>query len=199
MSLQNVLDDLRGASFKDVPERQRAEAAKRFVERCGYASAALTLLPVPFSDVFAVVPLHVGMVAGIGEIYGREITRDSATELCLKIGTAAGLSLVGRRLVTAATKVLLPGLGGLLAAPAMYAQTIALGTVVRAWFERDGALSDVEIKVLFGKAAEEAKESYTPSRADPIARIEKLRELKEKGFIDQAEFDEQKKRILAEV
>jgi uncharacterized protein (DUF697 family) len=201
MPLQDVIDDLRGASFTSVPEQERAATAKRFIERCGYAAAALTLLPVPFSDVLAVVPLHVGMIVGIGEIYERPLTRDSASELVLKIATASGLSLLGRRIAQAATKALLPGLGGLLAAPSMYAQTIAIGTVARAWFERGGELSEVEIKALFCKALEDAKAAFDPLRAtrDPAARLEKLRELKEKGLVSEAEFEEQRKRILAEL
>ncbi|HVY61066.1 MAG TPA: DUF697 domain-containing protein [Planctomycetota bacterium] len=209
MQLQDVIDDLRGATFKSVPEQERADTAKRFIERCGYAAAGLTLLPVPFSDVLAVVPLHVAMIMGISEIHERPVTRDSATELALKIATASGLSLIGRRIGTAVTKALLPGLGGLLAAPSMYAQTIALGAVARCWFERGEELSDVEIKTIVARVVNDAKDAYDPARAaaeaeakrrsDPAARLEKLKELKEKGLIDQAEHDEQKKRILAEL
>src|SRR5207244_5141596 len=108
MQIQDVIDDLRGATFKSVPEQERADASKRFIERCGYAAAGLTLLPVPFSDVLAVVPLHVGMIMGIGEIYDRPVTRNSATELALKIATASGLSLLGRRIATSFTKAILP-------------------------------------------------------------------------------------------
>ncbi len=44
------------------------------VETCGYATAALTVFPIPGSEVLAVMPLHVGMVVGIANHHGRRIT-----------------------------------------------------------------------------------------------------------------------------
>ena len=47
----------------------------------------------------------------------------------------------GVQLVIEARLVLLdPGLGGLVAAPFMYASTLALGAAARAWFESNGGL-----------------------------------------------------------
>src|SRR5688572_20008568 len=78
-------------SVSDHPE------VDRVVETCGYAAAALTILPIPGSEIIGVMPLHVGMVIAIAHHRGRTITRESATSLLLQIGTTVGLSLVGSR------------------------------------------------------------------------------------------------------
>lgn len=136
----------------------------RLVETCGYATAALTILPIPGSEIIGVMPLHVGMVIGIGQHHGRTLTRESASQLLLQIGATVGLSLVGSRLATTTAKFLLPGLGGIVAAPFMYASTLALGAVADHWFARDGAMSADEMKAVYDRTVRSAKGNYDRSR-----------------------------------
>ena len=209
--------------WKDILNRSYSDdeqegAANELIEKCGYAAAALTIIPLPGSEIVAVMPIHVGMVVGIGHIYGHELTKQSATDMVLRIGTTVGLSLVGSRIATTAAKVLLPGLGGLLAAPLMYASTFAIGAVARAYFEAGGHLSADEIKSVYKKAAESAKSSFDPQRAksseakqaateaaqaeakeSPSERLGKLKKLLDEGLIEQAEYDKTKAKILSEI
>jgi uncharacterized protein (DUF697 family) len=143
----------------------REQRVKTLIERCGYACAALTILPIPGTEILGVMPLHVGMVVGIGHEYGKKITRDSATELILRIGATVGLSLVGSRLAMTAGKIILPGFGGLVAAPFMYASTLAIGTVARHYFEADGDLDDSKMKQVYDAAMDHAKATFDPTRA----------------------------------
>jgi uncharacterized protein (DUF697 family) len=222
MMLQDMVDDLCGVKYASSTEFDRAEAAKRFIERCGYAAAAVTLAPIPLSDAIAVMPIHVGMIMGLAQLHGVELTKESAAGLVVKIGASAGLSLVSSRIATAAAKILLPGLGGLLGAPFMYASTIAIGSVARIWFDRGGKLTDAEICELYKDALRRARATFDPRRAaapeaktsaekaaqasatttpaepppDPSARLAKLRDLLEKGLIEPAEYEATKKRIL---
>lgn len=138
---------------------------RRLVERCGYAAAALTILPIPGSEVIGVMPLHVGMVVGIAEEHGVKLTRESATDLILKIGATVGLSLVGSRLAMTAGKIILPGLGGLVAAPFMFASTLAIGAAARAYFETNGGLDEAEMKRVYERTARRAKSAFDPSKA----------------------------------
>lgn len=143
----------------------REERCRQLIERCGYAAAALTILPIPGSEVIGVMPLHVGMMIGIGEEYGKTLTRDSAVELISRIGATVGLSLVGSRLAMTAGKIILPGLGGLVAAPFMFASTYAIGTVARLYFASDGDLSDREMKRAYDREVKRAKSMFDPSKA----------------------------------
>lgn len=143
----------------------KRDRCKLLTERCGYAAAALTLLPIPGSEIVGVLPIHVGMVIGIGEEYGERLTRESAVELLTRIGATVGASLVGSRIAMTAGKIILPGLGGLVAAPFMFASTLAIGTVARLYFESNGRLSESEMKRAYDREVKRAKKEFDPSRA----------------------------------
>ncbi len=218
--LQDFIDEIVGKGSST----ERGDAVRQLIEKCGYAAAALTILPIPGSEILAVMPLHVGMVGGIGRLYGQEITSDSASDLLMKIGATVGLSLVGSRLATTAAKVILPGLGGLISAPFIYASTLAIGAVARAYFEQDGQLSEADMRRVYKNAQRTAKQGFDPSKmrredardmakqaasaqpgqaaaesVDPIDRLKKLKSLLEKGLIEESEYQATKKRILSEL
>ncbi|MEC7522386.1 MAG: DUF697 domain-containing protein [Myxococcota bacterium] len=211
------------------PAQDEAERrSRRLIERCGYATAALTLLPIPGSELIGVMPVHVGMVIGIGEHYGKQLSRESALELLTKIGATVGLSLVGSKLASTAGKILLPGFGGLIAAPFIFAATVALGTVARLYFASDGQMSDAEMREVFADVKARAKDAFDPKRArsreareaaeqaaaeeqapaaprarasvdDLATRLATLEELHEKGSITSAEYERRREQILDEV
>lgn len=208
-------------SVSDHPE------IDRLVETCGYAAAALTILPIPGSEILGVMPLHVGMVVGIAHHRGRTITRDSATSLILQIGGTVGLSLVGSRLATTAAKFVLPGLGGLMAAPFMFASTLAIGAVADTFFKSEGNLSQEEMREIYRRTVDGAKSQFRPDRMrdksvmeqaaqavaegkgeqpqaaapkeTPADKLRQAKELLNQGLISQEEFDEVKRRVLGEL
>ncbi len=136
----------------------------RLVERCGYATAALTVLPIPGSEILGVMPLHVGMVVGIAAHHGHELTQETALDLVVQIGGAVGASLVGSRLATMAAKFALPGLGGFIAAPFMFASTLAIGAVADQWFRNDGSLSEADMKAVYERTMKTARSNFVPSK-----------------------------------
>jgi uncharacterized protein (DUF697 family) len=197
------------------------EEINRLVETCGYATAALTILPIPGSEVLGVMPLHVGMVIGIANHYEKTLTRETATELILQIGTTVGASLVGSRIATTAAKFILPGLGGIIAAPFMYASTLGIGAVADAWFRTDGSMSRDKMREVYEQSTKQAKQTYKPenvgnqdavekakqavaaakgeapdAQEDSVARLKKSKQLLDEGLITQEEYDAAKKRIL---
>src|SRR5215471_931398 len=150
--------------FTDTGD-DRDKRCKRLVERCGYGAAALTILPIPGSEIVGVMPLHVAMIIGVGEIYGVDVTRASAADLVVQIGSTVGLSLVGSHLAITAGKILLPGLGGLVAAPFMFASTMALGAVARAYFLGGNKLVEHEVRGIYEDTVKRAKDAFDPARA----------------------------------
>ncbi len=205
----------------------RKQAVSQLTQSVGYAAAALTLLPIPGTEILGVMPLHVGMLIGISELHGHAISRDGAVELVSRIGLAAGVSIVGSRLATTAAKLLLPGFGGLLSAPVMYASTLAIGAVADAYFERGGHLGPADMREVYRRAHTEARRAYDPDQArsdaardlaeaaaakesgstteaDPAAespaeRLATLKTLLEQGLIEPEEHDTAKARILREL
>lgn len=158
---QRMFEDLIG---KNVDESERQERARKLTETAGYAAAALTIIPLPGTELLGVTALHVAMVVGIGQIHGADISKDSALELVMRIGTTVGVSMVGSRLATTAAKLLLPGFGGLLSAPFIYATTLAIGAVAERYFVNEGELSSEELKELYKRTVREAKSSFDPSK-----------------------------------
>ncbi|MCC6383391.1 MAG: DUF697 domain-containing protein [Dehalococcoidia bacterium] len=147
------------------PRDERERRSRQLIERCGYGAAAVTLLPIPGTEFLGVLPIHVGMVVGLGNEHGQQLTRETAVELLGKIGATVGLSLVGSKIATTASKLLLPGFGGILTAPLIFASTIALGTVARLYFETGGQLSEREMRRVFDDVKERAKSAFDPARA----------------------------------
>ena len=197
----------------------RERATKELTDRCGYAAAALTMIPMPGTELLGVMPIHVGMVTAIAHIHDKDISQDSATKLVLRIGATVGLSLVGSRMATTAAKVLMPGFGGVIAAPFMFASTKALGAVAKSYFEREEELSADDIKAVYEAAAKKAKQEFNADKAkseeaqsmaqdaaqdaplDERNATEKIGELKlmlDQGLIEESEFTNTKQRILAE-
>jgi uncharacterized protein (DUF697 family) len=198
----------------------------QLVERCGYATAALTALPIPGAELVGVMPIHVGMVVGIGQAYGQQLTRRAAMDLLVQIGGTVGLSLVGSKIASTAGKILLPGLGGLIAAPMVFATTVAIGAVAKTYFANDGEVSEEELRQVYERVKDRAKGAFDPSKTrsedaqrmareaaeggeeevsatgekasvdDLAERLAKLDELKEKGLVSDAEYARQRDRIL---
>ncbi|HEY8432522.1 MAG TPA: SHOCT domain-containing protein, partial [Sandaracinaceae bacterium] len=97
--------------------------------------------------------------------HGVELARESATDLVMKIGATVGLSLVGSKIAITAGKLVLPGLGGLIAAPFMFASTLAIGAVARAYFESGGKLGELEMKRVYEETVAMAKSAFDPRKA----------------------------------
>lgn len=150
----------------DPEQDERRRRAWSLIERTGYTAAAATTLPIPGSEWLAVLPLHVTMVVGVGEVYGCALERRAASELVARIGGSVGLSFVGTRAATSVAKLLLPGVGGVAGAALAYASTLALGAVVVAFFERGGALDDADIRGLYRERLSSARANFDPARAE---------------------------------
>jgi uncharacterized protein (DUF697 family) len=205
-----------------VPARQDQGAeVSALTEKCGYAAAALTMHPIPGSEIVGVLPLHVALVSEIGRLYGVQVTGDDAKAVLTRIGAAAGLSLLGSKAAATAAKILMPGVGGIATAPLIYASTLASGTAAKVHFERGGAASNAELGAAFRASQAEARAAFDPSRTrrpstrlmvvgaqpvgptptgdDPITRLERLADLLDRGLIDREDFDLGKARILGDL
>ncbi|MEA5469500.1 SHOCT domain-containing protein [Spirulina sp. 06S082] len=220
-----MLQDLLNQLFKISDD----SSLNSLIEKYSYAAAALTIIPIPGSEIIAVIPLHVGMVISIARAKGVDVTRESALNLVLQISATVGISLVGSRIATTAAKIILPGFGGLISAPFMFASTIALGNVAKAYFETEGNIDQDTMKDLYKNMVKKAKKDFNPDRMKdeeiqdmataasqegeqenisssgasknetPVERLAKLKELLDRGLISQAEFDETKQKILSEI
>lgn len=87
-------------------------------------------VPIPFADAAILVPIQVGMLAGISAAFGMEVSKGALTTLVTSAIGAGGAAFAGRAIVTNLLK-LIPGVGsiagGAIAAGTAGTMTAALG------------------------------------------------------------------------
>lgn len=118
------------AASQKVSVQQKKTKSHKVV--AGAATAAMTVgaSPIPFSDAFLLVPIQVGMLAGITNVFGLDLKKSFLTTLVSSTITGAGATIIGRSIVTNLMK-LVPGIGtiagSVISAGTASAITVAFG------------------------------------------------------------------------
>ena len=105
--------------------RLKVRHARAVVGAAGGAAGAVGAVPIPVSDAVVLMPIQVGMLAGISAIFGVDIARGHIAELIRRLAKSGGTEWAGKALVQALLKVV-PGTELINAAVAT-AITLALG------------------------------------------------------------------------
>lgn len=94
------------------------------------AAFAAGAVPIPFSDAAVLVPIQVGMLAGISVVFGLELSKAFLSTLISSSLTGAGGIIVGRTIVVNVLKMF-PGIGslvgGVISGTTAAAITVAFG------------------------------------------------------------------------
>ncbi|MCB9655966.1 MAG: DUF697 domain-containing protein [Deltaproteobacteria bacterium] len=162
------LEEFRKKDWAGVSVLERETSAKDVIEICSFASGAAALVPVPLVDLALLLPVHTAMVMTVGRIYGRDLSNAEAARVVAELGTIAGVTVAGRAAISV-LKGLLPGLGGMLAAPAAFAMTWGFGRAAMAYFE-DPKLSRQHLKQVFDDAVAEGRRSFSRDAFDRFRR-----------------------------
>lgn len=146
------LKELVDLTFELVPEgqkrafvaAQKVDIALKKQKSHGIVAAAavsaggIAVTPIPFSDAVAIVPIQVGMLAGISATFGLSIDHSFLSTLVGSNLAGSGGTLAGRAIVSNLLK-LIPGvgsfLGGTIAATTAAAITTTLGEIYIAVLE----------------------------------------------------------------
>ena len=138
------LEDLVDATVELIPEAvQRAfaaaqkaslelkkKAAHKVIVAAATAAAAAGATPIPFANAALLVPIQVGMLAGISATFGIKLSKAFLSTLVAAMAGPAGATVLGRAVVSNLLKVI-PGVGtvagGAIAAAAAGTLTTALG------------------------------------------------------------------------
>ncbi len=160
MSWLDTFAQIRSTDWTKVPDSEQDTKAREVVTVTAYASAAAAMVPVPLVDLALLVPIHSAMVMTVGHVLGRSVNDTEAKRVVLELGAVAGVTVAARAGLTALKKIVLPGVGGVLAAPASFAATWALGRVTIAYF-REPHLSRDELRVVFKDAFKEAGQHFS--------------------------------------
>jgi uncharacterized protein (DUF697 family) len=175
--------------------------AEKIVNKHVLWSVAAGLVPFPLLDVVAVSAIQLDMLRQIAAEYGVSF---SESEGKAWVSTLAG-NLVAQ--VAASAIKLIPGvgsvLGGVASSGVSGAATYAIGQVATNHFEQGGTFANLDMDAArrayereFERGKQVAKDLSNESK-DALDKLERLGQLRDKGVITAAEFEEQKKRILA--
>lgn len=169
MSWLDTLAEIRKTDWSKVPDPEREATALEVIQMAGYAAAAASVVPLPVFDIALLLPIHTTMVMTVGHVHGRNLSDAEAKRVAMELGAVAGLTLAGRAALSVLKKVLLPGLGGIIGAPASFAVTYAMGIVANSYF-RNPEISREDLKKVFSEAFKEGKSSYREDRQDEFKK-----------------------------
>jgi uncharacterized protein (DUF697 family) len=105
--------------------RLKVRHARAVVAAAGAAAGTVGAVPIPISDAVVLMPVQVGMLAGVSAIFGVDANRGRIADLIRLLAKSGGTEVAGRSLVQALLKVM-PGTELINAAVAT-AITLALG------------------------------------------------------------------------
>ena len=163
--------EIRSRDWSQVPEPERDEMAREVVQLTAYASAGASVVPLPLVDLALLLPFHTAMVMTVGHCYGRNLTDAEAKRVAMELGAIAGVTLAGRAAISVLKKLVLPGIGGLLAAPASFAVTWAFGRLTIAYF-KDPELSREDLNTVFKDAMKEGSKHFSKDAFDRFRKAQ---------------------------
>jgi uncharacterized protein (DUF697 family) len=164
------------------------------------------LMPVPILDIAAVSVVQLDMLKQLATHYGVRYSESEG-----KVWLSALTGTMVAKLAANAIK-LIPGIGSVIGGASMAilsgASTYALGQVAVNHFEGKGTLSSIDLnaaKRAFEEELEKGKEIASRLREkkgasrDVFEKLEKAKEMLDKGVISEDDFDAIKKKLLDEV
>jgi uncharacterized protein (DUF697 family) len=103
----------------------KVKYARAVVAASAAAAGAVGAAPIPVSDAVILMPVQIGMLAGITAVFGIEMSAQTSTRLVVGLVGEGGVTQVGRQLAAGLLKVI-PGVS-VVSAGVASALTVALG------------------------------------------------------------------------
>jgi uncharacterized protein (DUF697 family)/GTP-binding protein EngB required for normal cell division len=125
------------------------------------ACAAVAATPIPVGDIVPITSLQLALVAGIGYIGGRSMSRSTAAEFLAAAGVNVGAGMAMREAARAVVK-LLPIAGNLVSAAVAFTGTMAIGEAASVYFIDNKSLDRLRLPAPSGEP--ELTEAPEPKR-----------------------------------
>ena len=184
------LEDLLDATFRVAPEavhraliagqvidlERKEKASRKIVQAASATAATAGAVPIPFSDAAALVPLQVGMFAGVTVTYGLPISKGTFVTLAGAALSYGGLTTAGKYLVTNLLKfvpggnvaggAIRAGVAGTLTLTAGEAWIVVCNQLARMDPERLARLDASEVRDMFMQAFESRAKRLPPDTGE---------------------------------
>lgn len=186
---------------------ERADAIIRSHMKWAMAAGAV---PLPVADVLAITGIQLDMLKQLAALYGVDYTEERG-KAWLSAFTATTMARIGANFIK-----FIPGFGSIIGGATMAiiggASTYGLGQVAVKHFSEKGTFTSMDLdraKSVFDRAYAEGKrvveglkkreDALAVDEEDPIAALERLAGLVEKGILTQEEFEAKKAELLARI
>lgn len=132
LTMQVVPEGLKRAftAAQKVDIELKKTKSRAIVATAAASAAGIAAVPIPFSDAVGIVPIQIGMLAGISATFGLSIDKSFLSTIVGSIIVGAGGTLAGRSILSSLLKMI-PGagsvVGGTIAAATAAALTTAFG------------------------------------------------------------------------
>ena len=146
--------------YGQSPKTTILQECDEIVFRSSCVAALLSLQPIPLLDSYNILCVHLYMILKLSGKFGRRVSLNSGSKIFVEIISPLSLSYVSLQGASAATKILLPGIGWYIIAPLSFAVSYALWKVYTAYFFYDRAgqkMNTTQIRDLFFKQKDEWK------------------------------------------
>jgi small GTP-binding protein len=133
LTIQVIPEGLRRAfvAAQKVDIELKKSQSRIIVALAATSAAGIGATPIPFSDAVGIVPIQIGMIAGISATFGLSFNESFLYSIVGSIVTGAGGTIAGRAIVSGLLKFI-PGIGsaagGTIAATTAAALTTGFGT-----------------------------------------------------------------------
>src|SRR5688500_3829577 len=151
-SYSETLRRVMAADYGSASDAEKADAVRDLIQVCSIAAGAVAVQPIPLLDIALITPIQIGMVQGIGRVYGYTLDKKSVVEILSTLGA----SIVAQNVIIAAAK-LIPFLGWVVGISMAYALTYAIGEVSDHYFKNGRGVQSSEMKSMFEKIYKEKR------------------------------------------
>ena len=166
------------------------------------------LVPIPILDIAAVSGIQLDMLKQLSSLYGVRYSESEG-----KVWLSALSCIILAKVAANAIK-LIPGIGSIVGGASMAAvsgaSTYALGQIAVKHFESSGDLSNLDMNAAKRTYEEElekgkqvasrmAKDKDAKGAKDAFEKLERAKELLDKGVISEDDFDAMKKKLLGTI
>ena len=107
--------------------------ARKMTAAASAVAGAIAAAPIPLADILPITALQIGLISGIADVSGREMSKKVAREFLVALGANVGVAFALREGARALAKVVFPGGGSAISAGVAFAGT-GLGEAAIAYF-----------------------------------------------------------------
>ena len=132
------------------------------------ACAAIAIQPIPFADIFILVPAQAFFATRIAAIRGVPVTKEDSYELLKQIMGIIGMGMIAQQIAIGIWKLGTLGMGGLLTLPLVFSLTYGLLSACDFYYANKAKGVEVtnnELKAHFKKMKKEGAKKYKEEKA----------------------------------